>query len=562
MDVDYGDGKVTNLIVMAFSFVVIAVVIVGFASSIKTPPGDSAISTRELPPSPPKSMQKSLVPSHTLNLTSLDSICLQTDYVSTCRSSMASAFNQKNGTVQDFAKTTMQVTIRQMVGVKELANRLVKNGRIRKDYQALNDCIELVSLGLYDLQAALSLVSNSSNLSSKQSWDVKNWLSAVLAYQEACLEGLKNFKSREAIYNAIQNPKQTTSNALAIVDSNFNTQSPSKNISRRLLSQDQEHYPSWFSAAKHKLLGDYDNGELRPDALVAADGTGEFRNIAEALKAYKLNSKGWYVIYVKAGVYKENIFISKDQINVYIYGDGIDKTIVYGSKHSTDEFPAYRTAVVAVLGNGFVCKLMTIQNRATTGREAVALRIQGDKAAIFNCKIEGAERTLYAVAHRQFYRECIIVGFQDIIFGDSSIIIQKSLIMVRQPHTPENFTAITAQGRTERRETTGFVLQDCTIIKEEKIKNNFKVPTFLGRPLGKYSRIIILQSYIGNIISPEGWTMGFSRTNEKNVQYAEYENNGPGANTAKRVKWEGFKVLKSKLEALQYTPYDFIQGDL
>ncbi|KAF2306862.1 hypothetical protein GH714_022139 [Hevea brasiliensis] len=146
------------------------IVIVGFASSIKTPPGDSAISTRELPPSPPKSMQKSLVPSHTLNLTSLDSICLQTDYVSTCRSSMASAFNQKNGTVQDFAKTTMQVTIRQMVGVKELANRLVKNGRIRKDYQALNDCIELVSLGLYDLQAALSLVSNSSNLSSKQSW--------------------------------------------------------------------------------------------------------------------------------------------------------------------------------------------------------------------------------------------------------------------------------------------------------------------------------------------------------------------------------------------------------
>lgn len=30
---------------------------------------------------------------------------------------------------------------------------------------------------------------------------------------------------------------------------------------------------------------------------------------------------------------------------MYIYGDGIDKTLAYGSKHSTDEFPAYRTAV-------------------------------------------------------------------------------------------------------------------------------------------------------------------------------------------------------------------------
>lgn len=76
---------------------------------------------------------------------------------------------------------------------------------------------------------------------------------------------------------------------------------------------------------KHKLLGDYDNGELQPDAIVAADGKGKFRTITEALKAYKLNSNGWYVIYVKAGVYNENIFISKDQSNMYIYGDGIDK---------------------------------------------------------------------------------------------------------------------------------------------------------------------------------------------------------------------------------------------
>lgn len=55
---------------------------------------------------------------------------------------------------------------------------------------------------------------------------------------------------------------------MAIVDSIFNK-------SGTLLSLDKEQSPSWFSAVKHKLLGDYDNGELQPDAIVAADENSE-----------------------------------------------------------------------------------------------------------------------------------------------------------------------------------------------------------------------------------------------------------------------------------------------
>lgn len=51
------------------------------------------------------------------------------------------------------------------------------------------------------------------------------------------------------------------------------------------------------------------------------------------------------------------------------------------------------------------------------------------------------------------------------------------------------------------------------------------------------------------MINPDGWTMGSSWSNEENVMYAEYENNGHGSNTN----------LNSKLEALKYTPTVFIQ---
>ncbi|EEF36656.1 pectinesterase [Ricinus communis] len=557
MDFEDGNGKIGNLIVLAFSFIVVAVVIVAFAATYRPyPPGPTFhLSPPPGPPNSPlnssKSSRKALVPT----LPTLDSICMQTDYVSTCRSSLGSVSNGKNLTVKEYLEVAINEAIQDVNEVKELSKQLAASTRTLSDRQALNDCDELLSLGLYELKAAFGVVSNNSELY-KQSADVKNWLSAVLAYQEACRDGFKDKKIELTVDNALQNPKQKTSNALAIVDSHLKNPTSPGIISRSLISKD---YPLWFSAMNRNLFEGYSNGILQSDAVVAADGSGQFKTIGEALNSYKLNTKGWYVIYVKAGVYNEHVFISRILTNVYMYGDGIDRTIISGSKHTMDGLPAYRTATVAVLGDGFVCKSMTIQNSATSDKETVALRVQADKAAIFKCKIEGSERSLYALAHRQFYRECIITGMKDIIYGDSTIIIQKSSIIVRKSGIPRKFKLVTAQGRTERTETTGFVLHDCTIVQEEE--ESGKTPTYLGRPGGRYARTIILQSYIGNGIDPEGWIIGFSSREKEIMFFAEFENHGPGADR-KRAKLEGYQVITSKSEAVKFTPIHFIQGDL
>ncbi|CAN0905084.1 Probable pectinesterase/pectinesterase inhibitor 58 [Linum grandiflorum] len=77
---------------------------------------------------------------------------------------------------------------------------------------------------------------------------------------------------------------------------------------------------------------------------------------------------------------------------------------------------------------------MSFKNTAgPEGYQAVALRLQAEKSAFIECEINTYQDSLYCHAHRQFYHNCIISGTIDFIFGDASVIIQNSLVIVRHP---------------------------------------------------------------------------------------------------------------------------------
>jgi pectinesterase len=55
----------------------------------------------------------------------------------------------------------------------------------------------------------------------------------------------------------------------------------------------------------------------------------------------------------------------------------------------------------------------------TVGRQAVAVRVQGDLAAFYRCRFYGAQDTLYDKNGRHYYYNCYIEGSIDFIFGDA-----------------------------------------------------------------------------------------------------------------------------------------------
>jgi hypothetical protein len=52
-----------------------------------------------------------------------------------------------------------------------------------------------------------------------------------------------------------------------------------------------------------------------------------------------------------------------------------------------------------------------------------------------------------------------------------------------------------------------------------------------------YSRVIFMNSYLGELISPEGWMPWIGDFALDTLYYGEYQNYGPGAKVSGRVPW-------------------------
>lgn len=107
-------------------------------------------------------------------------------------------------------------------------------------------------------------------------------------------------------------------------------------------------FPSWVSKEDRKLLegAGAGGGEVPADVLVAADGSGDYATIGEAVAAAPSKSGERFVIYVKEGVYEENVEIGSKKRNLMLVGDGVGKTVVTGDRNVVDGWTTYRSATV------------------------------------------------------------------------------------------------------------------------------------------------------------------------------------------------------------------------
>ncbi|KAF5733467.1 pectinesterase 3-like [Tripterygium wilfordii] len=493
---------------------------------------------------------------------SLKAVCSVTQYPSSCFSSISTLETGNTSDPEVLFKLSLQVAINELSKLVDYPATLIGKNNDTRVTEALKVCETVLDDALdrvNDSVSSMGVGEGGKLLSASKIDDMRTWLSTSMTDQETCLDALDELNSTllEEVTTTMENSTEFVSNSLAIVTKILSLLSDSGiPIHRRLLST-ESGFPSWLSAGDRRLLQNTNSTTVQ-EVTVAKDGSGDFTTIAAAVDKVPNKSKTRFVIYVKEGVYEENVVLDKSKWNVMMYGDGKDKTIVSGSKNFIDGTPTFHTATFAVAGKGFIAKDMKFINTAGAAKhQAVAFRSGSDMSVYYNCAFDAYQDTLYAHSNRQFYRDCDITGTIDFIFGNAAVVFQNCNIQPRQP-LPNQFNTITAQGKKDPNQNTGISIQKCTLSPLDK---NLTAQTYLGRPWKEYSTTVIMQSNIEAFLNPLGWKEWVSNVvPPRTIFYAEYQNSGPGSSVDQRVNWVGYKPSLSEDEAGKFTVESFIQG--
>lgn len=274
----------------------------------------------------------------------------------------------------------------------------------------------------------------------------------------------------------------------------------------------------------------YDN----PDTIVVArDGTGQFRNVADAIEVCRAFMDYHKVIFVKKGVYKEKIILPQWLQNIEICGEDRDNTIITYDDHAnikSKEFPngmgTFRTYTLKIEGNAITLKNITIENNAAQLGQAVALFAEGDRLRFVNCRFLGNQDTVYTgvAGNRQYFDHCYIEGTTDFIFGPSTAWFEQCDIYCKRN------SYITAAS-TPKEIAYGYIFNQCRITTADDVTK-----LYLGRPWRDYGYTLFMHCELPAAILPQGWHH-WRVEREKTARYLEFENTGEGANTQQRVSW-------------------------
>ena len=288
----------------------------------------------------------------------------------------------------------------------------------------------------------------------------------------------------------------------------------------------------------------YDN----PDTIVVArDGTGEFRNISEAIEVCRAFMDYHKVIFIKKGTYKEKIILPQWLQNIELLGEDRDQTVITYDDHANILYPptgkgmgTFRTYTLRVEGNDITFRNLTIENNAARLGQAVALHTQGDRLRFIGCRFLGNQDTVYTgTAHtRLWFRDCYIEGTTDFIFGPSTAWFEHCTIHCKAD-------SYIAAASTPQDAPYGYIFNDCTVTADPHVSK-----VYLGRPWRDYGYTLFMNCTLPAQIRPEGWHH-WQKERELTARYMEYQNRGEGASTSGRVAWS--RQLTKK-EAQLITP--------
>ncbi|RWW35197.1 hypothetical protein GW17_00000040 [Ensete ventricosum] len=280
------------------------------------------------------------------------------------------------------------------------------------------------------------------------------------------------------------------------------------------------------------ICDDFPPGFPPPDTdmtsifCVDRNGCCNFTTVQSAVDAVAVLGQKRSIIWINKGIYyfdhvSEKVTIPKTKPNITFQGQGLYTTGIAWNDTANSSHGTFYSASVAVFGANFVAKNISfivrssycnnvapIPNPGDVGAQAVAIRVGADQAAFWGCGFFGAQDTLHDDRGRHYFKECHIQGSIDFIFGDARSLYEAvwfgsqscQMISIASPVAAGLKMidgTVTAHGRASGDENTGFSFVNCSIGGTGRI--------WLGRAWRPFSRVVFANTFMSDIIAPEGW---------------------------------------------------------
>jgi len=251
------------------------------------------------------------------------------------------------------------------------------------------------------------------------------------------------------------------------------------------------------------------------------------------------------IIALAEGLYRQKTLIKTP--GLVIEGAGADKTVIVYDDYAlkTDElgreYNTFRTYTMAVCADHITLRSLAIVNDALRPKEKgqeVALSVLGDDFLLENCRLSSTQDTLFAgplpddlIARydgflrdelrakgegRQIYRNCLIEGSVDYIFGCADALFEACEIRNIFDGRSGGFIAAPAHAPEQ---TRGFLFRNCRMTHGEKVAQG---SIYLARPWRDYGLCRFENCELGDHIHPNGFDKWNDTERDKTARFYEF----------------------------------------
>ena len=263
------------------------------------------------------------------------------------------------------------------------------------------------------------------------------------------------------------------------------------------------------------------------NAVVAADGSGAFTTVQQAIDAAPTGRTSPWLIFVKAGSYEGSVTVPQDKPFIHLIGQDKERTIIHRALNVGGEpkpgtpandmdywacsvhnpaSPTYKAegSVVTIHANDFYTSGISYVNDfgvdSQRGPQALAMKSRGDRAGFFDCKFRSFQDTWMTTqndAYRHYVKDCFIEGAVDYFYGGGDALLENcTLYNVRRGSVIVAPCHATAKW--------GYVFRNCTIDGNAAAARDAKCA--LGRPWHNSPRAVYIHTTMRIPIAPRGWS--------------------------------------------------------